>query len=97
MNEPPDTIGIVPLDEYESGQYVSQGSYESFLPSPVIKVVRETIRTSARCLAVTQAFIQRGESRVVFQGCFEAATGCEQLGIVAAATMYLKTNGAPVR
>lgn len=26
---------IVSLDEYESGQYVSQGSVESFLPSPV--------------------------------------------------------------
>ena len=26
---------IVSLDEYESGRFVSQGSYESFLPSPV--------------------------------------------------------------
>jgi hypothetical protein len=35
MNESQASTDVVHLDEYESGRSVSQGSYESFLPSPV--------------------------------------------------------------
>lgn len=35
MNESRTPTDVVPLDEYESGRYVSQGSVEGFLPSPV--------------------------------------------------------------
>jgi len=35
MNESQTSTDVVPLDEYESGRYVSQGSVESFRPSPV--------------------------------------------------------------
>jgi hypothetical protein len=35
MSESRSSTDIVHLDEYESGRFVPQGSYESFLPSPV--------------------------------------------------------------
>ena len=35
MNESQASTDVVSLDEYESGRYVSQGSVESFIPSPV--------------------------------------------------------------
>lgn len=35
MNESQTSTDVVHLDDYESGRYVSQGSYESFLPTPV--------------------------------------------------------------
>jgi Fic family protein len=35
MTESQTSTDVVHLDEYESGRYVSQGSYEGFLPSPV--------------------------------------------------------------
>jgi hypothetical protein len=34
MNESQASTDVVPLDDYESGRYVSRGSVESFRPSP---------------------------------------------------------------
>jgi hypothetical protein len=48
MKESQTSTNVVHLDEYESGRYVSQGSVESFLPSPVNHGWRGTTRASTR-------------------------------------------------
>ena len=35
MTESQTSTDVVPLDDYQSGRYVSQGSYEGFRPSTV--------------------------------------------------------------